>query len=871
MRRFILITILAIAYCLPFQAQNINVDKETLAAMEIAFQTNSLIESQHNQNLLKIRQSYKGAEVAAAGIYFVKHLDRKALTNVNIWSSDENYYYKRIYNIVSRGIIPKTIDVAKLMVKDPSTAIYWGSYLVKTTQDVKSLCQQFESVVTNGKLSFKDLPFLEIADQFKQVFDITKLGEVDWKTTFEAISDDIKNSFTKENFMADIEKLVVKGAALAASGFNSNLNKLLQGTSFGGTFQDKIGDIITLAGNANDMFSNMKDKSALEIVNQFAGKDNIEDLFDLSDYNTTQWADDFTSAANGQFYTQRVYIYREEKSTDLICNYKAPTDQSSVLKSDHWYRFFPKKSENFFPNASQQEDILRNSENQAGWSRKKVEQLNQENIGKGYRYEFFKNLNEKVIEIKDPIISRIFITKAYAYDIQVYKYTDIKEVVYEEIFDSYKMDWNTFMAMMNARLEQYNLNGDHTDISNPDDLNNPEPEKNYTYKIGYDERKYYEATTDRDIQGASSATFLVTCSDGGVLGKGSTSYKCRSCGKTVNDHTRQCAMKTTLGNETEITENIAELKKQAESMRSEAKVLQKELDELNKEYDQIRRKLNSATTTEERDKYREQLNKIQETIKEKQLKYDGLRHSITSVEQAIIEAEEGEQVQTDDYNRIPQIMKSMKSAYEIAWSEEGHWEGDSFIRKGTMGGKDFSDVTFKATVKIARKPKYFLGIKIHRAIVQIDWELTSSWSETTIAEEMDLDPNRPEAENSKLVNDKLSQLAQQHPNCEVTVELYKTPEVEKDDTPDVKHLLWASDRLDIARDIEARLSDIHTQLVLIEKFLHYKYTVKDWFLSFIPKLNADKDRKLNIAEQCHKRWMITGGVKPDAATTQIQN
>ena len=80
------------------------------------------------------------------------------------------------------------------------------------------------------------------------------------------------------------------------------------------------------------MFSNMKDKSALEIVNQFAGKDNIEDLFDLSDYNTTQWADDFTSAANGQFYTQRVYIYREEKSTDLICDYKAPTDQSSVLK-----------------------------------------------------------------------------------------------------------------------------------------------------------------------------------------------------------------------------------------------------------------------------------------------------------------------------------------------------------------------------------------------------------------------------------------------------------------------------------------------------------------------------------------------------------
>lgn len=403
MRRFILIAILAICYCYPFHAQNINIDQGTLAAMEIAFEANSLTESQHNQNLIKIRQSYKGAEVAAAGIYFVKHLDRKALTNVNIWSSDENYYYKRIYNIVSRGIIPKTIDVAKLMVKDPSTAIYWGSYLVKTTQDVKSLCQQFESVVTNGNLSFKDLPFLEIADQFKQVFDITKLGEVDWKTTFEAIADDIQNSFTKENFMADIETLVEKGVALAASGFDSNLKKLLQGTNFGGTFQDKIGSIIDLAGNANDMISNMKDKSALEIAQQFAGKDNIQDLFKLGDYNTTNWADDFTSAANGQFYTQRVYIYRQEKSTDLVCDYKAPQDENSILKGDHWYRFFPKKNNpNFYPNESQKEVILRNSENHAGWSRQKVDQLNQENMGKGYTYEFLKNLNEKTFNFKDP-------------------------------------------------------------------------------------------------------------------------------------------------------------------------------------------------------------------------------------------------------------------------------------------------------------------------------------------------------------------------------------------------------------------------------------------------------------------------------------
>ena len=65
------------------------------------------------------------------------------------------------------------------MVEDPSTAIYWGSYLLKTTDDVKSLCQQFESVVTNSSLSFKDVAFLELTDELKAIFNITQLGGID--------------------------------------------------------------------------------------------------------------------------------------------------------------------------------------------------------------------------------------------------------------------------------------------------------------------------------------------------------------------------------------------------------------------------------------------------------------------------------------------------------------------------------------------------------------------------------------------------------------------------------------------------------------------------------------------------------------------
>lgn len=859
MKRFALTIILALSLCCSLQAQyaNINIDSKTIAAMELAFETEAQMEAIHNKNLLKIMESYQAAELATAGIFAVKHFDRKALTDLDLWSSDENYYYKSIYKLVGERIIPKTIDVAKLMVKDPSTAIYWGSYLVKTTDEVKSLCQQFESVVTNSTLSFKDLPFLEISEDFKKVFNITKLGDVDWKVTFEQIGSDIENSFTKDNLKNDLDVLIGKGINLATSGFNSGLQELLKGTSFGGSFQEKIGDLITLAGNAKDMYDDVKDKSALAVAEKFAGSENISNLFNLSDYNLGKWADDFTSSSKGEFYTQRVYIYRKEKGTEQLCNYIAPRDEHSIMNSGHW-AVFPSFKDTFTPDATQQEKILQNSESHAGWSRQKVEQLNKENAGKGYTYDIKYSLNGYTIVHKYAPIKVYY--KAYAYDIQVYKHTDITEIVYEEIFDSYKMDWNTFMALMNARLEQYNMNGDHTDINNPGDIT-LRPEKNYTYHIGYDDPRYYQATTEKELKGACSATFTLTCHDGGTLGKGSTSYKCRDCGKSVTEHTKQCSMKSSLSNAEDIDSEIKQLKQEIQAKQSEAAVIQSTLDKLNKENSELRRKMSTASSQEEYEKYRKQFEANQTIISQKQSRLDELNRSIAELNQALIEAEEGEKVQTDDYNRIPQIMKYMKDAYQISWADEGAWNGDTFVRNGNIAnGSTIGAVKFSATIKIARKPKYFLGVKIHRAIVQIDWELTSSWSDSSIAEEMELDPSLSDAQKADLINNKLSELAQQHPDCEVSVETFSSPGHKIEDKEGVKHLLWASDRLEIARDIQARLIKIYTELVFIEKFMHYKYGINDWIKRLIPKLNADKDRKMNIAEQCHKRWMLNAGI-----------
>ena len=278
----ILFVLLTLAFPVSVKAQyySINVDYGTMEAMSEAFTTEAAMEALHNENLQKIYDSYKAAEVASAGIFSSKYLDRKALTNLNLWDDrQENYYYNRIYKIVSRRIIPKIVVCAQLMIEDPSTAIYWGSYLLKTCDDVKSLCQQFENIVTNSTLSFNDIAFLEISEELKAVFNLAKLGGIDWKELFEHLGDDIEGAFSEENLKADLDNLISKGVGLANAGYNNGVNQLLQGTSFGGTFMEKVGSVLTLADNVRNMYEEYKDLSATQVLTTVIGQENIGNLF----------------------------------------------------------------------------------------------------------------------------------------------------------------------------------------------------------------------------------------------------------------------------------------------------------------------------------------------------------------------------------------------------------------------------------------------------------------------------------------------------------------------------------------------------------------------------------------------------------------
>ena len=490
------------------QYYSVNYDPRTVAAMAVAFGTEAVAEGYYREQVDDILKHYQAAEVATAGIFASKFLEHKALSDLGIWSSaTENYYYRRIYRMVAHKIIPKTWVVAKLMLRSPQTAIHWGSYLMKICDDTKNLCMQFESVVTNSTLTFSDIAFLEINRDIASLLKLSELGGVDWQRMLDNLSR-VPGNFTGENLKSDIDNLYDMGVGLATAGITNLGDALLQSSSFHDLMGGKVGEIINLYDHYGDLFERAENDLGGLLIEMVGGEDNVAGLFDFSNYNLTSWITDYLDEAAGNYYTQRWYIARREQGEVSLCDYYPPTDDNSILNGNHWYRINT-SDPNFYPNASQREQILANSESHAGWSRNRVQQLNNQNDGYTYSINYWQN--SYVIKRGNKQTK-----KAYAYEIHVKKSWNREEIVYEDIFDSYSMDLNTFKNQLQAYLSEFNEN-----------------EEGYVYYIASDTRNYYQATDAIKLQGCESVTISVTCSDGATLGQGTTQYKCRKCGKTL--------------------------------------------------------------------------------------------------------------------------------------------------------------------------------------------------------------------------------------------------------------------------------------------------------------------------------------------------
>ena len=828
MKRLLLIlTIASVTLCQTVHAQyySVNYDTRTVAAMVAAFGTEAVAEGYYREQVDDVLKHYTAAEVATAGIFAAKFLEHKALSDLGIWNSrTENYYYRRIYRMVAEKIMPKIWVVAKQMLHSPQTAIYWGSYLMKVCDDTKSLCMQFESVVTNSTLTFSDIAFLEINPEIAPLLKLSETGNIDWQRMMDNFAR-IPGNFTHENLKSDLDNLYNTGVGLATAGIANLGDALLQSSSFHDLLGGKVEEIGNLYEHYGSLFEQAEHDISGLLIDMVGGPDNVAGLFNFSNYNLTAWMTDYLDEAMGNYYTQRWYIARRDQGSVSLCDYYPPTDDNSILNGGAWVRFNT-SDPNFYPDASQREQVLANSEGYAGWSRNRVRQLNDQNDGFNYSINYW--MSAYIISKKNKQTK-----KAYAYEIHVSKNWNKEEVVYEEVFDSYSMDLNTFRAQLNVRLAEFNENED-----------------GYTYYISSGARNYYQATDAAKLKGCESVTISVTCSDGVTLGQGSTQYKCRKCGSSLNAHTKECAMQTSV---TENDLDLSELDALLNEANSQAANIEAQIGALENENAVLLKKISTASI-EDAANYRQQYNANKTRIDRLKGELAEWKKKQSDYTQAKSEAADDNSVATDDYYRIPAIMHDCKAAYGLTWQDGGAWNGYSYVRKAAMPNIN-GIITFKAAVSIARKPKYFLGIKIHRAIIQIKWELTSAYTDTHVADVLTLDPGLSDAEKAKLVNDRIAEIAREHPSCKITTEYARSAPTEETPSGDVYHLLWSSDRLEIAREVDSRITKIYADLVSLEKMMHYKRSILDVMKDVLPGLDTDEGRRLTLVEECHDRWV----------------
>ena len=721
---------------------SINIDWKTAQAMLLAYNTEGAMELMGDESVRVMLKHYRNAEIASAGIFMTKYMDYKHLRDAGKFgNAQENAYYKRIYRLVSQNIIPKTIDVAKLMVQYPDRAPYWVPFLIKTTEDTKNLCMQFESVVTNNALSFRDIPFLQISDRVKEMFDLQHLGGVDWKATFDDMTT-LADNITKEDLQADLDDIVATGAAIAsAGGINANImNNSHVASLFGGVPQK----IYNLYNNVGAIYEGMAGSGIENIVLGILGSRDstaLLNLFQSNTYDIEQMISDYSISDSSSHFTQRYYIY-----------YRTPD---------------------------------------------------------GYHIGSDGN-------------------------IQVTNW--ITKEVYDDVFDSYSMDMNAFLSTMNAKLNYYNT----------------KDENGQQYYIGSDSKHYYQTTDAAKVKGVSAVTFTVHCTDGQKLGEGSTSWKENGDqGKSLGENSKRYAMETTLTD----TNPTSEL----DQMLSEK---QAEIDDLNSQISSLEQEQTNISVQLRDLGYDAGLmaryNEIQSQLNSLEAKLTAAKESYRQIQEASEEAREEFSHETDDVNRIPSIMHDVQAAYRITWQGEGYWSGYEYIRKGKMDGME-SLVTFRARLSLQRKPKYFLGIRIHRAILQIDWELTSEYSYSDVVEVMEVDPELDDQQRADIINRRLSEIAQDYPSCTVEAEYRRSTPVEVEDEDDgLPHLLWASERLAIARDIESRLVTIYTKLAMLERYIKTCQSLTSMLFNTVMN-GIDHSKRRSIGIEALNRWKESAG------------
>ena len=851
MRRFIAI-ILLILPVTSMSAQSyhaINIDAKTVAAMTAAYAIEEETERKTASDVDSILGHYTKASLSTAGIYLSKLKDRNAMREVGVFGSDENYYYQRILYLVKDGIMPKLIVVAAKMVKQPDNALYWGPYLFKTTKNVEQLCKQFELVVTNGKLSFKDVTFLVINEKLQKVFDLAQLGNVNWKELLEKVGDfNIKAA--KEDIKNDIGKL---GGVLATAGKGVVDSNMRDFSAIGRIFKSKPSEIYQLYQTFRSKYESIRNagnvKAILMGVIGSNSADAVSRLFQVDNYSITGYVSNYIKELQGQYYKQRWYIYSDDSGSKVLCDYKPKAEANYDDQWNGWLHFVSPRDNEYCHvlTSSEMASAKTESERLAGWNQAKVDKYNKEHPGHHATITYVLQHENRRESYKHGWGARHYKRHCfYAYSIKIVDSWSIKHEVHEENFDSESMDEETFKKRMESQLKYWNsLESDKPIL------------QRITYKLGNDARKYYTIADENKMKGCNSVVFLAKCDDGATLAEGSFNWKENG---NQGKHLEDPKSKNFALDKTQVSTNGAnELQQKKKSCQDEIKSLENQIRSMDKQMSSLISQMNQAKMAHDNNKVaalRAQYDTVSNNQAALKRQLSQVQSNLAQIDNAIAEYYKDLNEDNGSPYRINSNMRELASLFQLSWQDAGEWvngDGQYIFVRHAYCAQVKSQVTYTAVLKLQSKPKHFLGIRIHRAILSVDYKLSAAYSAENVIETMNLDMSLSEKERAAKVNERQKQLMEDMPDCSITVRYNYAKNMPNEEGSDAIHLLWASDRLDVARDVEYQLSVIYSQLVLLEKVMNDRQTIKDFLTNQLLNPITRKSRG-TIAEYALGRW-----------------
>lgn len=820
-------------------AVTVNYDAKTVDALTDVLQESLDLENEILAQLRTSMSAYTAAEVATAGLYAARRAEYYAYRDIGVFGSrNDNWYFRRICSIVGNGIMPKIWSVACLLVKRPECAIYWGPYLFKTTEEVRQLCYEFESAVTNGNCTFKDvLVFYVISDIFRGLFDFSKLGGIDWEQVFTSFSMP-DGELNREALEEDFLNFAGSGNNIVAAGLDS---MFVKNSHVGQLLGGKAADITSMLTQYGPLFDELADNGFADTVESLLGGTDstaVARLLTLGEYNPDEYMNGARDSSGKTYYRQTWTIHREgweyakevleEKSYTVSVNVDNESTDCHYRVNGRCYADYTDLEWGLWYNMQYS--------NTMKWTKAAVDAANRGQDVWRYHYDQAISHDSSTTEWRE---GKEYVIMVVTLRVVVWRERQARPGgdVYEEVYDSKTMDLDEFRQKMNEKMAEYLAAGDG-------------------YELVEGEKIPYTEVSRSEVRSASSCSFNRKCDETTDLGSGHINWKENGDQGEKMTYDPSCvvyAMRTTLPPDD--SNNLASGQRAIDSLRTVLRAKNAEIERINNRINQLSILISNASQ-EDIGQYRAELNRLKDELRRKEAERDELQAQLTEAENLLAESRAENSEAQDDFYRIPKLMADLQSSYNIEWKEPGSWKdnGDNtwtFTRRGHAYDLNI-DLTFKAKFYKTRDESHnWLIGRYHRAILDIDWSLLAEYQSDEVVEIMYFDDETDE-EKEKMINDRLSELREDTPECTFYTTITESMSRDTTDIPPVPHLMFMGDRIDMARRIEARLMKIYSILVLTEKYLRMSEEAN--LFDFLKGHLMRKVNPYSYAAEARQRW-----------------